>query len=51
MLPQSRAYNNRLVLYLTTQEWEKLYKKYSYGDEFEISITGDGTMTVKRLTF
>jgi hypothetical protein len=49
MLPQSRAYNNRLILYLATQEWEKLTKKYSYGDEFEIRITGDGTITVKRL--
>ena len=50
MLPQARAYNNRLVLYLTTQEWEKLNKKYSYGDEFEIRIANDGTITVKRLT-
>ena len=50
MFPQARAYTNRLVLYLTIQEWERLTKKYSYGDEFEIGVTEDGTVAVKRLT-
>jgi len=49
MFPQARAYTNRLVLYLTIQEWERLTRKYSYGDEFEIRVTEDGTVTVKRL--
>ncbi|WP_309491877.1 arcadin 1 [Candidatus Hecatella orcuttiae] len=46
MLPQVKPYNNRLVLYLTPQEWEKLPRKYQYGDEVEIKINPDGSIHV-----
>ncbi len=47
MLSQSKAYSNRLVLYLTPQEWDKLKRKYQFGDEAEIKITSEGSITAQ----
>jgi len=44
ILPQTKLYNNRLILFLTTLEWEKLVRKYQYGDEVEIRVGKDGTL-------
>lgn len=45
---QTRKYANRLVLFLATDEWERLQQKYTAGDEFEVTIKQDGSLNVKR---
>ena len=47
MLSQSKAYSNRLILYLTPQEWDKLKRKYQFGDETEIKISSEGSITAQ----
>jgi len=47
MLLQSKAYSNRLVLYLTLQEWDRLRRKYQFGDEIEIKIASEGSITAQ----
>lgn len=51
--PQLRAhmhrYANRLTLYLSMDEWESLQQKYTVGDEFEVSVKNDGSITIKRI--
>jgi len=49
MLPQARLYSNRLVLFLTTQEWERMTHKYQYGDEVELRVNRDGTIQLFRV--
>jgi len=49
MIPQGKIYTSRLVLFLTTREWENVVKKYQYGDEVEIKIDKDGTLRVNPL--
>jgi len=50
--PQLQAhmhrYANRLTLYLSMDEWESLQQKYTVGDEFEVSVENDGSITMKR---
>ncbi|MGP3668287.1 MAG: arcadin 1 [Candidatus Bathyarchaeota archaeon] len=38
MLSQGKVYTNRLVLFLTVHEWEKMEYKYHYGEEVEIRV-------------
>lgn len=45
---QMRTYANRLFLFLTTDEWENLEKKYTVGDEFEVTVKPDGNITAER---
>jgi len=51
--PQLRAhmhrYANRLTLYLSMDEWESLQQKYTVGDEFEVRVNNDGSITIKRI--
>ena len=47
MLPQPKVYVNRLVAFFTIQEWERLKDKYRYGDEVEVKIGRDGSISVK----
>lgn len=46
MVPQARAYTKRLTIYFTPEEWEKLPRKYQYGDEVEIRVLRDGSLKV-----
>jgi hypothetical protein len=46
IFPQSRIYSNRLILYFTTQEWDRLLKKYRFGDEVEVTVEQSGTIHV-----
>jgi hypothetical protein len=47
MFPQPKVYSNRLFLFLTTQEWERIQRKYQYGDEAEVNIDSNGSINVK----
>jgi len=47
MMAQSKAYSNRLVLFLTVQEWERMARKYQYGDDAVVTIGRDGSIHVK----
>jgi len=51
--PQLQAhmhrYANRLTLYLSMDEWESLQQKYTVGDEFEVSVKNDGSITIKKI--
>jgi len=47
MMVQGKAYSNRLVLFLTVQEWEKMERKYQYGDDAEVAIGKDGSIHVR----
>jgi hypothetical protein len=47
MMVQGKAYSNRLVLFLTVQEWERMERKYQYGDDAEVTIGRDGSIHVK----
>ncbi|RLI05623.1 hypothetical protein DRO26_01660 [Candidatus Bathyarchaeota archaeon] len=38
MFTQKKIYSKRIVLYLTNQEWERMERKYHYGDEVEVKI-------------
>lgn len=46
---QMHRYANRLVLYLTYDEWDNLLQKYTAGDEFEVTIKKDGGFIVTRM--
>jgi hypothetical protein len=51
MVPQQtylRDYANRLVLFLTTDEFERLEQKYTVGDELKVTIKPDGSITAIR---
>jgi hypothetical protein len=37
-----RSYANRLILFLTLDEFESLHQKYTIGDEFKFTINPDG---------
>jgi hypothetical protein len=47
MMTHGKAYTNRLVLFLTVQEWEKMERKYQYGDDAEVAISKDGSIHVR----
>jgi hypothetical protein len=46
MFQQGKAYSNRLVLYFTPAEWERLARKYAYGEEYEIKVDKNGVIQV-----
>jgi len=46
MVPQTKTYSKRLALYFTQEEWERLPRKYQYGDEVEVRVMRDGTVKV-----
>jgi len=46
MFPQSKVYSNRLVLYFTVQEWDRLPKKYQFGDEVDVAVERNGSIHV-----
>ncbi len=46
---QMHTYANRLVVYLTTSEWESLQVRYTAGDEFEVIVKSDGSIVMNRL--
>ncbi|RLI28358.1 MAG: hypothetical protein DRO46_04140 [Candidatus Hecatellales archaeon] len=46
MMPQPKTYSKRLALYFTQEEWNRLPRKYQYGDEVEIRVLKDGTLNV-----
>ena len=51
MVPQQtylRDYANRLVLFLTTDEFEKLEQKYTIGDELQVAVKSDGSIVASR---
>lgn len=43
-----RDYANRLVLFLTTDEFEKLEQKYTIGDELQVTVKSDGSIVASR---
>mgnify|MGYP001041898232 FL=1 len=47
MMAHGKAYTNRLVLFLTVEEWEKMERKYQYGDDAEVAIGKDGSIHVR----
>jgi len=47
MLPQAKAYAHRLTIYLTVQEWERLQRRYHFGDEAEVKISSDGSFQLR----
>lgn len=50
MLPHGRTHANRLMIFLTPQEWERLRRKYQFGDEAEVKIAADGSVNVQLVT-
>ncbi|MCK4243511.1 arcadin 1 [Candidatus Bathyarchaeota archaeon] len=44
-----RRYANRLILFLSTSEWEQLQHKYTVGDEFEVEVRSDGNISINRI--
>jgi hypothetical protein len=47
MMTHGKAYSNRVVLFLTVQEWERMERKYQYGDDAEVTIGRNGSIHVK----
>jgi len=45
---QLRNYANRLILCLTTEEFESLQQRYTVGDELKVTIKPDGNLTAVR---
>jgi len=45
-----RRYTNRLILYLSTTEWDQLEHKYTVGDEFEVEVQQNGNIRINRIT-
>ena len=45
---QISRYSSRLMLFLTTDEWENLQQKYTVGDVFEVVIRPDGSLEMKK---
>jgi len=46
---QMHKYANRLILYLTLSEWDKLQEKYTAGDEFEVIVGLNGELALQKL--
>ena len=46
---QLRNYANRLILYLTTDEFDRLQQKYTIGDEIRLTIKPDGSINAVRV--
>lgn len=40
MIVQSKTYANRMILFFSPQEWERMRRKYQYGDEVEVKVEG-----------
>lgn len=49
ILPRARGYSNRVVLYLTQDEFEKIRHVFQVGDEFQVRITPNGEITLKKI--
>lgn len=49
MFPQAKAYSNRLVLFLRVDEWNRLQRKYQYGDDVQIRVAADGSININVL--
>lgn len=47
LLRPPKTYSNRLVIYFTTEEWERLPTPYKVGDVFTVTVDSSGTITVK----
>jgi len=47
MFPQVKAYTNRLTLLLTVSEWERLKRKFQFGEEVEIKVDDNGEIRVR----
>lgn len=41
-----RRYANRLTIYLTSDEWERLSHKYTIGDTFQVTVNMEGNITL-----
>lgn len=48
LLRPPKTYSNRLVIYITPEEWEKLPTTYRVGDVFNVSIEQNGELTLKQ---
>ncbi len=46
---QWKTYANRLILFLTQEEWENLQQKYTVSDEFTVALRTDGNITMKKI--
>ncbi|MHC1586495.1 MAG: arcadin 1 [Candidatus Hecatellaceae archaeon] len=46
LMPQAKTYSKRLALYFTVEEWDRLPRKYQFGDEVEIRVMRDGTINI-----
>lgn len=46
---QMMNYSNRLSIFLTTEEWEKLMQKYTVGDEFKVMMRPDGSLLMSTI--
>ena len=46
MVPQAKAYSKRLAVYFTPEEWDRIPRKYQFGDEVEIRVMKDGSLRV-----
>lgn len=46
MFPQSKVYSNRLVFYFTSPEWDRLPRKYQFGEEIEVVVEQNGSIHV-----
>jgi len=46
MIPHAKAYGKRLAVYFTPEEWDKLPRKYQFGDEVEVRVMRDGSLKV-----
>ena len=51
--PQLRSqmmnYANRLIVFLTPDEWDNLEQRYTVGDEFKIIIRPDGSLLMTKI--
>ena len=51
--PHMRAHmsqpTTRLTLYLTTNEWENLQQKHTFGDEFKVLLKTDGSIGLTKI--
>lgn len=43
-----KAYSNRVVVYLTPDEWENLPAPYRVGDTYQVSIGQTGELELKQ---
>ncbi|MDQ1281199.1 MAG: Arcadin 1 protein [Thermoproteota archaeon] len=46
---QWKVLANRLILFLTPEEWENLQQKYTVSDEFTVALRPDGNITIKKM--